>query len=72
MIDASQEIITDGQSSRRGMSPPMKKHLELEIKTLENAPEGCRSAHKTFASKTKTKGGKYYAYRRHRKTSYRD
>ena len=22
----------------RGMSPPMKKHLELEIKTLQNAP----------------------------------
>ena len=21
-----------------GMSPPMKKHLELEIKTLQNAP----------------------------------
>jgi hypothetical protein len=37
MIDASQEIITMG-SQGEGMSPPMKMHLELEIKTLENAP----------------------------------
>jgi hypothetical protein len=37
MIDASQGIITMG-SQGEGMSPPMKKHLELEIKTLQNAP----------------------------------
>ena len=39
MIDASQGIITMGsQGELGGMSPPMKKHLELEIKILENAP----------------------------------
>ena len=39
MIDASQEIITMGsQGELGGMSPPMKKHLELEIKILQNAP----------------------------------
>jgi hypothetical protein len=37
MIDASQGIITMG-SQGEGMSPPMKKHLELEIKILQNAP----------------------------------
>jgi hypothetical protein len=37
MIDASQEIITMG-SQGEGMSPPMKMHLELEIKILQNAP----------------------------------
>ena len=37
MIDASQEIITMG-SQGEGMSPPMKKHLKLEIKILQNAP----------------------------------
>ena len=32
MIDASQEIITMGSKGELGgMSPPMKKHLELEI-----------------------------------------
>jgi hypothetical protein len=38
MIDASQGIITMGSQGEEGMSPPMKKHLELEIKTLQNAP----------------------------------
>ena len=37
MIDASQGIITMG-SQGEGMSPPMKKHLELKIKILQNAP----------------------------------
>jgi hypothetical protein len=38
MIDASQGIITIMDSQGEGMSPPMKKHLELEIKILKNAP----------------------------------
>ena len=39
MIEVSQEIITMGSQGELGvMSPPMKKHLELEIKTLQNAP----------------------------------
>ena len=38
MIDASQGIITIMDSQGEGMSPPKKKHLELEIKILENAP----------------------------------
>ena len=41
MIDTSQRMITinsEGGDLGGGMSPPIKKHLELEIKTLENAP----------------------------------
>ena len=39
MIDASQGIITMGsQGELGGMSPPQKRHLELQIKTLQNAP----------------------------------
>ncbi len=38
MIDASQGIITMGSQGGEGLSPPMKRHLELEIKTLQNAP----------------------------------
>ena len=44
MIDASQRMI-DVQSQVQGeakdgwgLNPVMKKHLELEIRTLENAP----------------------------------
>jgi hypothetical protein len=37
MIDTSQGMLRMN-SQGEGMSPPMKKHLELEIKTLENAP----------------------------------
>jgi hypothetical protein len=40
MIDASQRMLkmNSQQGELGGMSPPMKKHLELEIVTLENAP----------------------------------
>jgi hypothetical protein len=40
MIEASQRMITinsQGEGELGGMSPPMKKHLELEIETLQNA-----------------------------------
>jgi hypothetical protein len=39
MVDASQRMITmNGQGEFGGMSPPIKKRLELQIRTLENAP----------------------------------
>jgi hypothetical protein len=40
MIDASQRMITiNSQGELGGMNPAIKKHLELEIKTLlQNAP----------------------------------
>jgi hypothetical protein len=39
MIDASQRMLeTYGQGELGGMSTPMKRHLELEIKTLQNTP----------------------------------
>ena len=45
MIEASQRIITVGSSNEvikgvplRGMNPATKRHLELQIKTLQNAP----------------------------------
>ena len=39
MIDASQQILkvnTQGE----GINPAVKKHYELQIKTLQNAPRG--------------------------------
>jgi hypothetical protein len=45
MIESSQRMLTINNSNQgleaaawRGMNPVMKRHLELEIKTLQNAP----------------------------------
>jgi hypothetical protein len=40
MIEASQRTLKVNSQGGElgGMSPPMKKHLELEIKMLQNAP----------------------------------
>ena len=39
MIEASQRMITmNNRGETDGMSPPIKRHLELEIKMLETAP----------------------------------
>jgi methyl coenzyme M reductase beta subunit len=56
MIDASQGIITMGsQGELGGMSPPMKKYLELEIKTLQNAPRGADKLERLLQVKQKQK-----------------
>ena len=54
MIDASQGIITMG-SQGEGISPPMKKHLELEIKILENAPRDADKLRKLLQIKQRQK-----------------
>jgi hypothetical protein len=54
MIDASQGIITMG-SQGEGMSPPMKKHLELEIKTLQNAPRDAEKLERLLKTKQRQK-----------------
>ena len=39
MVEATQRMITiNSQAELGGMNPIMKRHLELEIKTLQNAP----------------------------------
>ena len=56
MIDASQGIITMGsQGELGGMNPPMKKHLELEIKTLENAPRDAEKLERLLKAKQRQK-----------------
>jgi hypothetical protein len=54
MIDANQGIITMG-SQGEGMSPPMKKHLELEIKTLQNAPRDAEKLERLLQVKQRQK-----------------
>ena len=55
MIDASQGIITIMDSQGEGMSPPKKKHLELEIKILENAPRDADKLRKLLQVKQRQK-----------------
>jgi hypothetical protein len=41
MIETSQRMLkvnSQGEGELGEMSPPIKRHLELEIKTLQNAP----------------------------------
>jgi hypothetical protein len=40
MIEASQKMITinSSQGALGGLNPAIKRHLELQIKTLQNAP----------------------------------
>jgi hypothetical protein len=61
MIDASQKMLkinTQGGEGAAvgGISPPIKRRLELEIKTLQNAPRDADKLRGGFGSKAKTKG----------------
>jgi hypothetical protein len=57
MIDASQKMITMNRQGelRGGMIPPQKRHLELQIKTLETAPRDPDKLERLFESKEKAK-----------------
>jgi hypothetical protein len=55
MIDANQRMIKISSQGGEGMSPPMKKHLELEIKTLENAPRDADKLRKLLQVKQRQK-----------------
>jgi hypothetical protein len=56
MIEASHGIITImGSQGGEEMSPPMKKHLELEIKTLKNAPRDADKLERLLEGKKRQK-----------------
>jgi hypothetical protein len=58
MIEASQRTLrinSQGEELGEGMSPPMKKHLELEIKTLENVPRDADKLERLLQVKQKQK-----------------
>ena len=57
-----------GEVELGGINPAMKRHLEQEIMTLQNAPRS-RKTQAAFENNAKTKGGSY-AHRRHRKAGY--
>ena len=63
MIEASQRIITVGSSNEvikgvplRGMNPATKRHLELQIETLQNAPRDPEKLENLLKLKRRQKG----------------
>ena len=56
MIDASQRMITMScQGETGGLSPPQKRHLELQIKTLKTAPRDAEKLERLLQVKTRQK-----------------
>ena len=52
MIDASQRMLkVSSKETLGGISPPLKRHLELEIKTLQNAPRDAEKLERLLKSK---------------------
>jgi hypothetical protein len=56
MIDASQRMLkVSSKETLGGTSPPQKRHLELEIKTLQNAPRDAVKLERLLKSKKRQK-----------------
>jgi hypothetical protein len=55
MIEVNQRMITIMNSQGEGISPPIKKYLELEIKTLQNAPRDADKLERLLQVKQKQK-----------------
>jgi hypothetical protein len=56
MIEASQRMSTvNSQETLRGISPPQRRHLELEINTLQNAPRDAEKLERLLKAKQRQK-----------------
>jgi hypothetical protein len=56
MIEASQRMLTvNSQETLGGLSPPQKRHLELEIETLQNAPRDAEKLGRLLKAKQRQK-----------------
>ena|ERR671918_899525 len=56
MIDASQRMITmNSQGELGGMSPPLKRHLALQIKTPDTAPRDAEKLERLLKAKRRQK-----------------
>ena len=61
MIEASQTMITlSSQGETGGMSPPQKRHLELQIKTLQEAPRDAEKLERLLKVKRRQKDEAMY------------
>jgi hypothetical protein len=56
MIEASQRMLTvNSQETLGGLSSPQKRHLELEIETLQNAPRDAEKLGRLLKAKQRQK-----------------
>ena len=56
MIEASQRMLTvNSQETLGGLSPPQKRHLELEVETLQNAPRDAEKLERLLKAKQRQK-----------------
>jgi hypothetical protein len=61
MIDASHRMITmSDRGETGGMSPPIKSHLELQIKTLQEAPRDAEKLERLLQVKRRQKDEAIY------------
>jgi hypothetical protein len=58
MIEASQRMITiNSKGDLGGMNPAVKKHYELQIKTLQSSPRDADKLERLLKAKNKTQLG---------------
>jgi hypothetical protein len=56
MIEASQRMLRiNNQDELGGISPPLKRYLELEIRTLQNAPRDAEKLERLLKAKERQK-----------------
>jgi hypothetical protein len=55
MIEASQRMIRVNSQGGEGMNPAIKRHFELQIKTLQNAPRDVDKLERLLKVKQKQK-----------------
>ena len=56
LIEASKRMLkVNSQRGEVGMSPPLKRHVELELETLENAPRDAEKLERLLKSKDRQK-----------------
>jgi hypothetical protein len=67
MIESSQRMIRDKQSRRRHESCHEERHLELEIKTLQNAPKDVDKLERLLQVKQRQKEEAMHTLKRHTK-----
>ena len=61
MIDANQRMLkVNSKETLGGISPPQKRHLALQIKTLETVPSDAEKLERLLKAKRRQKEGAMY------------
>jgi hypothetical protein len=59
MIDVQSKVTGEAREEGWGINPVMKRHLELQIKTLQNAPRDAAKLRKLLEIKQRQKARSY-------------